>query len=434
MKNRHLIASFIAALAALPYFSCQSASPAPQPAQEPASRVAAPTPAATDAPPWRLSQALMADLGAAAGRSEQAREAVFDGNSYYPGGWGASRGQFIQASQESASPEGESAPSSGQNQEPMADLGAAVDKAERARAQAADFEGQSYFPGEWEAAEGQFVQASQLPRGGDADLGRAIGAYNAAADSFDSVFKLAIPLYAQAREDEIMAIRGNLIERGAKRAYPEYFTPADQSAILAFQRYEAGDYLAARDSAANALHMYQFLSFVWDTVQVKWEIDEREFVFYNPDHYARAGEVLSDAMDAYRADNLPLAIETSEEALLRYQLVLSAGWAEYAELRSSMAGSERLAALDMKTNIAAREFFTQADSDNRAAQELFKAEEYEGAAKLFTSSEAMYVIASMSTLEKRRAATKAIQEAQDKIEESDRTARDAEATIEGGQR
>jgi hypothetical protein len=138
-------------------------------------------------------------------------------------------------------------------------------------------------------------------------------------------------------------------------------------------------------------------------------------------------------MDTYRADNLPLAKEIAEEALLRYQLLLSTAWAEYAGVRSEMSEGERLAATDMKTNIAARDYFSMADTDNKAARELLESEEYEEAAKLFINSEAMYVISSMSALEKRRIATEVLKEALDKIEESDRAAREAEAIIEGGQ-
>ena len=376
MKNRHFFTSVIVTIIALPYFSCKSAPQAPQPSRQPASPATqAAAPAATPAPAssGRLSQAVSADLKAAS------------------------------------------------------------DKAEQARAQAADFDGDSYFPSEWEAAEGRFAQASHLPKGSDAEARNAISTYNAASNAFDSIFTMAIPLYAQAREDEIMAIRGNLIDRGAKTAFPEFFTPADETAVLALEQYKAKDYYPARDSAVKALYMYEFLDIAWDAMVLKREIDEREFVSYNPDHYERAGQVIGDAMDTYRADNLPLAKEIAEEALLRYQLILSTAWAEYAGVRSEMTDGERLAALDMKTNISAREYFSIADMDNKTALELLESEEYEEAAKLFINSEAMYVISSMSALEKRRIATEVLKEALDKIEESDKAAWEAEAIIEGGQ-
>ena len=324
------------------------------------------------------------------------------------------------------------AQTAGPSQSLLDDLGAAAARAEQSRTMAGDFEAQSYFPSEWEAAEEQFAQAGRLPKGNDAEARSAIAAFNAAAASFDSVFALTIPLYAQGREDEIMMIRGDLVDRGAKVAFPEYFAPADQTALLAFDQHATKDYYPARDSAAKALEMYQILAIVWDAWNIRREITERGFGLYDPDNYERAGEILSDAADAYKAENLPPARESAEEALLRYRLVLSTAWAEYAEFRSSLAENERQAALTMKSNIASREFFLRADSENKAAQRLFLAEEYEEAAKLFTNSEAMFVIASMATLEKQRIATTALREALSKIEESSRTVRQAEIAIEGG--
>ena len=375
MKKYPFFIPFIVAIIILPCFSCKSTPPPPQqPPQQQESQPVAATPAAPTAPTTATgaNQALLNELNTAAARAEQSRT------------------------------------------------------------RAGDFEGQSYFPSEWEAAEGQYAQAGQMPKGSDAEVRNAIAAYNAAADSFDSIFTLAVPLYAQAREDEIMAARTSLIERGAKEAFPDFFPPADSTALMALEQYEAGDFSAAKDSSAKALEMYEILTVAWDAWEVKWEIDEREFVFYDPDNYDRAREILSDAMDAYKAENLPSARKNAEESLLRYNLVLSSAWAEYAELRSSLAEGERLAALDMKANVAAREFFAIADTDNKTAQELLEAEEYEEAAKMFTNSEAMFVIASMSVLEKRRIATEALRGAQEKIEESDRVVRQAETIIEGG--
>ena len=326
---------------------------------------------------------------------------------------------------------------SAQAQQPISEalldqLDAAAARAEDARKKAGDFESPSYFPSEWEAVETQYAQARSIPRATDADVNRAIGAYNTAADSYDSIFMLTIPLYAQAREDEIMALRDMLIATGARVSFPEYLSPADRTSLLALDQYEAQDFYPARNSAARALLMYQALTVGYDAWLLRWEINEREFELYEPDQYDHAEEIAGNGLDAYRAGNIPIAMESAEEALLRYRLVLFIAWAGYAELRSSLAEGERLAALDTKTDIASRDLFIMAESDNKAAQDLLKLERYEEAAKLFINAEAMYVIASMSTMEKRGAAAAAIREAREKIEESGRIARRAEHSVEGG--
>ena len=320
-------------------------------------------------------------------------------------------------------------PAAGSNQALLDELNAAIARAEQAHARAVDFESPAYFPGEWEAAEELFSQAGLVPRSGDADIRRAIDAYNTAADSFDSVFMLTIPLYAQAREDEIMALRTPLVAVGARDTFPGYFSPADSTAILAYEQYEEEDYYPARDSAGKALLMYRTLDTGFGAWRNMSEINERDFRLYDLDQYEKADEMLDVAVNGYESGNLPDALENAEEARLRFSLVLSTAWAGYAELRSMLAEGEYQAALDMKTNIAARDYFMMADSDRVAAQALLESERYEEAAKLFINAEAMYVIASMTALEKRRHASETLREANRKIEESEMTARRAESII-----
>jgi len=308
------------------------------------------------------------------------------------------------------------------------DPDSAITRVEKARKLAGDFEGNLYFPGEWEAAESQYAGAGLISKDSD----DVIKAYNEAADAFDRLSGLAIPLYAQAREDEIMAIRGYLISLGARKDFPEYLMDADRTALLAFTRYEAKDYYLARDTAANALQKFNVLETAFNAWFLRVEIRERGFAGYDRGNYDLGGEIISGAMDAYMAGDLAGAQEKAAEAISTYDLVLSTAWASYAELRSSLAEGERLAALDMKTDIAAREFFKIADSDNKTALELLESKQYEDAAKLFINAEAMFVIASIKTLEKRRTADAAIRNAYEKIQESDTIAKNAEMNINGG--
>jgi uncharacterized protein with NRDE domain len=293
--------------------------------------------------------------------------------------------------------------------------------AQEARKNAIDFEGNSYFPGEWEAAEGQFTRAGLLPK----DSSDAIKAYNEAADAFGRVFKLAVPLFAQAREDEIMAIRDYMITLGAKSFFPEYLMNADRAALLALTQYEAKDYITARDSAAIALLKFSILETAFNAWLLRVEILARGFAGYDSDNFELGGEIVSDAMDAYMAGDLKTARKKADEALAMYNTVLSNSWESYAGLRASLAEGERLAALDMRTDVAAKEFFRIADSDNKTALALLESKKFEDAARLFIDAEAMYVIASITALEKKRAAAAAIRNANEKIEESDEIVRNA---------
>ncbi|MDR0456600.1 MAG: hypothetical protein LBH20_07980 [Treponema sp.] len=304
----------------------------------------------------------------------------------------------------------------------MDELNTAVTRAEETRKKAGDFESPSYFPGEWEAAEAQYTNAgsAQTP-----------AAYNAAADAFDAVFKLTIPLYAQAREDEIMALRNNLVAGGVRDSFPEIFALADTTALSALEQYEAQDYYTARDSAAKALLMYQAITSAYSAWLAQQEIKGRKFESYDSDNFSRAGEILNEATEAFKAGNFSLVREKADEALLRYNLVLSAGWAAYAELRFSLAETERKAALDIKANIAARDLFAEAEANYKTSVVSYDSQKYEEAAKQFINSEALFIAASASASEKRLYAEVVIKEARERIEKSSEAARQAEITIQG---
>ena len=299
---------------------------------------------------------------------------------------------------------------------PPTELGPAAARADEARKKAADFESSSYFPSDWEAAEARYAEAVKTP---------SVNAYNVAADAFNSLFGLTVPLYAQAKEDGIVALRDELISNGLRDAVPEYFTLADKTAVLAMSQYEAKDYYAAKDTADKAFMMYQTLSIAYNALLVREEIHERGFGPFDPDDFDRAGQKLNEAMDAYEDGDVPLAYKSANEALEGYHLVLSTVWATYAELRSLLAKAERQAALDVKANIAARDVFIEANTSYTEGTGLLDSQNYQEAAMQFINAETLFITASVATAEKRRNATEAIIKAYETIEKSAETARQA---------
>jgi hypothetical protein len=288
-------------------------------------------------------------------------------------------------------------------------------EADAARKKAGDFKSDSYFPSDWEAAEALHA---------DANNKKTPAAYNAAANAFNSLFELTIPLYAQAREDDIMALRTNLISIGARNNFPDHLSAADKTALAALDQYEKKDYYAANDISAQALQMYQILANVHGGWLAQQSILERDFGSYDPDNFDSAGETMTNALSAFDQGDLSTALENAEDARTRYELVLSSGWIQYAEMRATLAAAERQAALDIKANIAARDLFAEADTEYRMAEENINSwKDYEEAASRFINAEALFIIASTTASEKRRKSTEALKEAYIKVEESDDVAR-----------
>ena len=357
-------------------------------------------------------------------------------------------------------------------------------RAQASRQRAIDVQSPAYFPSEWEALEAQYQAANNT------------AAFNAVAAAFDELFRRTAPLYAQAREDEIMAAREALIATGLTGVYPEYLRLADDTALDALDLFEAGDYSAARDTAARALGIYRDLlcaadiylvreELVGTGVQhyypeilqrvddvaiaalaqfdagdfdgasetadglldryndlllgariylVRGEIINRGFIQYDPDNFSRADEMAFAAVDEYQAGNRAAALASAEEVLLRYNVVLSNGWVAFARSRQASAARERDLALSERANIASRETFRDGDTLFNQAQRLFSARNYNDSALTHVEAEALFAISRQETRERRLRAEEAIRLAEETIILSNEAAMEAERIIEGGSR
>ena len=295
-------------------------------------------------------------------------------------------------------------------------------RADKARQRAMDFDAPLYFPSEWEDAESKYNAA------GDA------ASYNAVAAVYDDLFQKAVHLYAKAREDEIMAARGQLISSGFADTFPQYLKKADDMALAAYAEYEseAGDYYRARDMAADALSEYRTLNAGAGILTARQEIIDRGFAGYDPDNFQRADEIAKSALAAYENGDRDTAIVNGEEALLRYNLVLANGWTAYASERREAAIREREFAVSERANIASRDTFRGAEASFSSAEDYFTAEKYRDAGLVYIEAEARFTISRKETEEKRLRAEEAIRIAEEKIEESSGAAVEAERIIEGG--
>jgi len=317
---------------------------------------------------------------------------------------------------------------------PIEELAEATERAQVARQRAIDFESPEYFPDEWEALEAQFEAAGEIEITTADEAREAIEAFNAAADAFDEIFRKTIPLYAQVREDEIMAARSALVATGLTRQYPRFLRNADDIALLAYEQYEAGDYYTARETAAAALSEYTGLLLAARVYLTRQEIIERGFVRHDPDNFANAEELACEALEEFQADNREAAFAMAEEAFLRFNQVLANGWTSYASERRELATQERELAIAERANVASRNLFRDADTVFDQAESNLAAENFHDAAIHFIDAEALFAIARMDTAERRERAEAAIRAAEERIEESEETALEAERIIEGGTR
>jgi len=312
----------------------------------------------------------------------------------------------------------------------------AAARAGAARKRAADFDAPAYFPSEWESAEAQYDKAGNVSPDGkyetEEDVQKVVAFYEVVAAGYDALFENAVPLYAQAREDEIIAVRDELIASGFTYYFPDYLESADELALKALDQYEAKDYYAAKDTAAQALELYETQKVGADAYLARKVIIEYGFDAYDSENFDKAEEAGTNAIDAYDQGDIKSARNSADEAQLLYNLVLNTGWANSAADFGVIADTERQHAIDAKANVAVRDAFNAANEIYEQGEAELKAENYAEAAALFQRSEEQFAEIARITEEKRAYAEAAIREAEEKAEASAEAARRAEEIIEGG--
>ncbi|MCL2244268.1 MAG: hypothetical protein FWC03_07345 [Treponema sp.] len=215
---------------------------------------------------------------------------------------------------------------------PKVDLSALWDlmgKIEAARTIAHDFEGNSYFPSEWEYAEfdynivrGISADEKRLSELTESDAAEGKEWLNDILDTYNGVFRKSIPLYAQAREDEIMALRERLFDTGLVDYYPKYLRSADTKALAALDQYEAEDYYLARDTAVKAMDEYEALLLGAIIILTRDELVITGLTQLYPEYLQSADKKAIAALDQYEADEYKTARERGVIALSEYEILL----------------------------------------------------------------------------------------------------------------
>ena len=182
-----------------------------------------------------------------------------------------------------------------------------------ARKRAIDFESPAYFPSEWDAIEVRYATAATLPLSTQGDI----------ADAYDDIFRKTIQLYAQAREDEIIFARDELISTGFIDFLPGYLKNSDKTALAALKQYEEQDYYNARDTAAIALDEYETLLIGAKVFLARNKIENRSPVIGNSDNLKKGDELARKARNEYETGNNKAAVVYAEEALLYYDILLA---------------------------------------------------------------------------------------------------------------
>jgi hypothetical protein len=313
-------------------------------------------------------------------------------------------------------------------------LDAARARAENARKQAQNLEGQNYFPEDWNAAETGYRAAGEGPASTVGEARDTAAKYAATAAAYDEIARKSLPLYAWAREVEIIQARTDAINAGIEEVSPERLAAADAVVREAQLLYEGENYYAAADEAFRAVDSFRALAAGAVAYKTWQEIENYDFGKYNRGDYVLVEQAGLQAVEDYDGGRFAEARREAEEVMRRLDRILYTGWESFAVERKAAADRERQAALGLKANVAVRNEFNAALAVYNQGESSIRARNYDIAANMYAQSESMFSLAKTSAELKRRAAEEAVKAAEQKLVESDTAAQNAEKILEGGTR
>ena len=312
-------------------------------------------------------------------------------------------------------------------------LNAAAARAAEARRRAADFDGQALFPSDWDSAQTLFDQAErQRSTSSPQDIQDSTGRYNRAAEAFDSLFERSLAEYFERVQRELAAAREAAIAAGARELTPEFLADADSTAARSQRERDAGNYDAARNSALEAMAMYNAMRTVLEANRLRAELSDRGLEAYDPDNVRSGNAALEAALAASQNRNFNEASNRGEEALAHLSAALITAWRTRAEQGRAAAAEERQKALDLRANVAAREEFDPAEAIYNRANTALSRENFEEAALSYDECRPMFTASAQLAMARRQAAQDALDRADRRLIESEETALVAEQILEGG--
>jgi hypothetical protein len=310
-------------------------------------------------------------------------------------------------------------------------LTTAQERVKNLRKLAEDFEGPNYFPDEWNRAESQYTQIQTLKPDSAQAYQEAIEKYTALGDAYNELGLKALPRYRENRNQMVQSAREEALGAGAAELLPELLDTADANAAEAIHLYDAADYYAfARESAA-AEALYVLLKTEAAGLGIRSEIEAHDLSRFDPASFATAEEHIQQADSAYKEKDMATAQQAAKEALVHYQQVADTGWEALAEEQRQRARALREEALNLKAQVAMPEAYQEADLVYTEGERTMSAKDFKQALETFTQSADKFMAVRDGTAKKRQTAEKAIQTAKDKIADSDKRAKSAQAKLGG---
>jgi hypothetical protein len=270
--------------------------------------------------------------------------------------------------------------------------------------------------------------------------------YKAGVDAFDSdaeaskaSFIEAIGLYADILDRGLTALAEENKDKAGQMREAALGLGADgvsaDALELGDQAFARGDGAEDSETALAAYHeALVYFEIAYNrtaALNVKAEIDGRDYVQYDPGNYELAEGKLADSDQAF-PDDLPGSLDAVQEALLRYNLVLKKGWEFALGMSRGNTEAERQKADEIKSEVAVPGAYQEAAGIYDEAADLEAREQFAEADEKYAQSAQLFQDAYAQAKEKMDGASGALERLRAKREESMLKAKEADSKVNSG--
>lgn len=291
------------------------------------------------------------------------------------------------------------------NAELRVELAALLDQVLEQRILAVNLEANTRLPERYRNADQAYVEgknaleADQLTEAKE-NLDKALALFTALVqDSYTAAISQQKTLIAQ-------------VKAAAEKAGADSLSPEHMTAAAALTDEAAA--FESEGAVAKALDHYRLIRQVYDAAEkrsraltVRQRIDELNFASADGGNYELAGQKLRQS-DGLWQTSPSQALDSMEEALLRYNLVLNKGWELLSGTRRTAAEDFKRRADDIRANIAVANEYNLAKMVWDNAVEASRSNNHEYAASLYEQAEDLFSSAYLSARRKREAAAAAM--------------------------
>ncbi|HKL85731.1 MAG TPA: hypothetical protein VJ861_05315 [Treponemataceae bacterium] len=245
----------------------------------------------------------------------------------------------------------------------------------------------------------------------------SFASFQQAIQQYESLIEKSFNDFANEMEQTLIEARKKAVSLGADSYYPLEFALADSTVDEALRAKDSSDLPLAYETAQLALMRYQILTKGMQALEYKRKIDANNFGQYSPQDYDKAHMLFEEAASLYGTAD-PASLEAAEETLILCRSIYNAGFKVWAIETKTKSLEIKDLCDSIKAGRAMKGSYDAAQEQYHFAELEGRADRWESAYNAYDDSAIRFAKVFQEVTLKRNAANLAISSAKEKQEES----------------